>query len=81
MGYSDEPLSEHSLTGTRNRPLNHETQEGQGRVGREARRHECVTKHRCRQVCGPSTSFDDPPNMHTCHNKLLTLLHCPKLRC
>ena len=43
MGYSDEPLSEHSLTGTRNRPLNQETQEGQGRVGREAQRHECVT--------------------------------------
>ena len=43
MGYSDEPLSEHSLTGTRNRPHYQETQQGPGRVGREVRRHGCVT--------------------------------------
>ena len=40
MGYSDRPLSEHSLTGTRIRPQLHETHKGQGRVGSEAQRHD-----------------------------------------
>ena len=72
MGYSDKPLSEHSLTGTRIRPLIKKTQqEGQGRVGREAQRHRCVTKTPM-PTSVPSTSFDDPQRLHTCHNKLPT---------
>ena len=38
---------------------------------REAQRHRCVTKTPM-PTSVPSTSFDDPQKLHTCHNKLPT---------
>ena len=70
MGYSDEPLSEHSLTGTRNRPQTINTRGTREGGKRGAATSVCDKTPMPTSV--PSTSFDDPQRLHTCHNKLPT---------
>ena len=81
MGYSDKPLSEHSLTGTRIRPQQHETHKGQGRVGSEAQQQH-VCENSDADKCTDSPFSDGTQQVHKfeptahsvmAHNKLTTM--------
>ena len=78
MGYSDKPLSEHTLTGTRIRPQLHETHKGQGRVGSEAQQQH-VCENSVADKCADSPFSDGTQQVYKCeptdhsvmaHNKL-----------